>query len=266
MADTEADTAAGEPSRLQRLVFGEDAELYDRARPPYPDAAFALVDELYPTAGQALDVGCGTGKATVPLAERGWSGVGLEPDAAMLGRWRHNVDRFGARWLAVEHEFESWTPPAKGFDLLICAQAWHWLTPELRTERAWQALRPGGWLVLLWNRPAPGGNPLRAEFDRVYATVTPELTAREPGGKGEPPEDEIGAATPFGERVAETIVWEHSQTTEQYLANLASQSDHRLLAADRRAELFEGLAAVIDESGGSIRLGQLTSFWAAQRS
>ena len=59
-------------AREQRLVFGEVADLYDRSRPGYPAS---LVDEVVSyaglTAGDAvLEVGCGTGKATVPFAAR----------------------------------------------------------------------------------------------------------------------------------------------------------------------------------------------------
>jgi trans-aconitate methyltransferase len=56
--------------REQRLVFGEDPDLYDLARPSYPAA---LLDDLVTMVGpsaRALDVGCGTGKATVLLAAR----------------------------------------------------------------------------------------------------------------------------------------------------------------------------------------------------
>ena len=51
--------------REQRLVFGEDPELYDRARPTYPAALVDDVVELAGASARALDIGCGTAKATV---------------------------------------------------------------------------------------------------------------------------------------------------------------------------------------------------------
>ena len=59
-------------AREQRLVFGEVADVYDRARPAYPES---LVDEVVSYArlvggDPVLEVGCGTGKATVPFARR----------------------------------------------------------------------------------------------------------------------------------------------------------------------------------------------------
>src|SRR2546427_238382 len=68
--------------REQRFVFGEVADLYDRARPGYPEA---LVDDVLECCGlpapRVLEVGAGTGKATVAFAARGLEIVALEPPA-----------------------------------------------------------------------------------------------------------------------------------------------------------------------------------------
>jgi hypothetical protein len=52
----------GDGAREQRLVFGEDAEAYDRVRPSYPPE---LIDDVVVLAGRpcrAVDAGCGTGR------------------------------------------------------------------------------------------------------------------------------------------------------------------------------------------------------------
>jgi hypothetical protein len=77
-------------ARERRLVFGEVAELYDRARPSYPPE---LIDDVIEAArlspaDRALEVGTGTGKATELFAERGVGVLGLEPDPEMAGMAR----------------------------------------------------------------------------------------------------------------------------------------------------------------------------------
>ena len=57
-----------------RQTFGQAAERYDRARPEYPEELF---DDLVALAGltpgdRLVEVGCATGKATRPLAGRGF--------------------------------------------------------------------------------------------------------------------------------------------------------------------------------------------------
>jgi SAM-dependent methyltransferase len=61
-----------DPMRL-RETFAEAAELYDRARPGYSAALFSDLAELacIGPGCRVLEIGCGTGQATLPLAERG---------------------------------------------------------------------------------------------------------------------------------------------------------------------------------------------------
>jgi SAM-dependent methyltransferase len=69
----------GERDRAES--FGSDAERYDRYRPGYPSA---LIDDLMSLSpGNALDVGCGTGKLAAALLARGLPVLGIEPDPRM---------------------------------------------------------------------------------------------------------------------------------------------------------------------------------------
>jgi len=63
--------AAPEIDDARRRSFDATAELYDAVRPSYPDA---LADEVLARAGRrVLEIGAGTGKATVVFARRGAS-------------------------------------------------------------------------------------------------------------------------------------------------------------------------------------------------
>lgn len=66
-------------------TFDTASDLYQRARPEYPDALYERLLEvtgLCPGAS-LLEVGCATGKATLPLARRGFAVTCLEPGASL---------------------------------------------------------------------------------------------------------------------------------------------------------------------------------------
>src|SRR5690349_15130736 len=100
-----------EAGRL-RVTFDEDAERYDRARPGYPAAVF---DDLLAVAGlgpgaRVLEIGCGTGQATVPLAERGCRIVAVELGAELAAVARRNLARFPDVEV-ITGAFEPWPLP-----------------------------------------------------------------------------------------------------------------------------------------------------------
>jgi SAM-dependent methyltransferase len=104
----------------RRLSFGGVADLYHRSRPSYPEA---LVDGVLEFAGagesdRAVEVGAGTGKATVLFAARGLDVVGIEPSAEMAQLARRNCA--GYENVTIEEiEFERWRPPGHEFRLAL---------------------------------------------------------------------------------------------------------------------------------------------------
>src|SRR3954465_6162416 len=84
--------ADGNQRHLGR-VFNEVPELYDRVRPGYPDELFS---DLVTITGMGkrssvLEVGCGTGPATRPLAALAGSVTAVEPGADMAAVARRRL-------------------------------------------------------------------------------------------------------------------------------------------------------------------------------
>jgi protein-L-isoaspartate O-methyltransferase len=109
---------------LLRATFGQDAELYDQARPGYPGQLFADLAQLAGLTPQSrvLEIGCGTGQATRPLAELGCTLVAVELSPEMAAVARRNLHQFPNVTVEV-CPFEEWTPPDTPFDLVLSATA-----------------------------------------------------------------------------------------------------------------------------------------------
>ena len=260
--------------REQRFVFGEAAELYDRARAGYPEA---LVDDVLHFTGidaaqlRAVEVGAGTGKATVAFAVRGLEILALEPSPAMAAVAMRHCSRFpGVRFAGAT--FEEWPVEAGGFDLLFSAQAWHWVDPAVRYVKAAQALASGGTLALFGHLTHWQGEPLRDELDELYRRLAPELHARNPGFPGlrESGDDEelrleIAQTDFFAGVTARAYPWSASLTADRLVELLESQSDHRLLPEETRAQLFTALRLLVAAHGGEIVVPHATVLTLARR-
>lgn len=71
---------------MQAQTLYDDPALYDRLVPPGPCETF--YDGLAPAGASVLELGCGTGRLTIPLARRGRSVTGLDASATMLSAAR----------------------------------------------------------------------------------------------------------------------------------------------------------------------------------
>lgn len=247
--------------REQRLVFGEVAELYDRARAGYPDA---LVDDVIDFAGgdgphlRALEVGAGTGKATVSFAARGLEILAVEPSADMAAVARRNTEAF-PKVRIEETSFEGYAVEPGGFGLVYSAQAWHWLRPEIRWRKAAQALRQGGTLALFWNRTRWDEQPIKEELAALYRRLVPDLYAQAPGFPGLTTDnEEIDRGAEFretglfeDERVR-TYPWSATFTADSFTDLLLTQSDHRLLPDEQRSRLLGAIRETIARHGGEV--------------
>jgi SAM-dependent methyltransferase len=146
-------------------TFESAANLYDAARPTYPDELFDDLIELarLRRGARLLEIGCATGKATRALLERGFSIVCVEMGIQLAERARRNL-----AGLPVEIHvapFEAWEGEPAAFELVYAATAWHWLDPTSRYRKAHRLLRPGGHLAFL-ERPARVPRRLRSLFRR----------------------------------------------------------------------------------------------------
>jgi tRNA1(Val) A37 N6-methylase TrmN6 len=106
---------ARERHQLRKRSFDAAARLYDRFRPGYPEHLFEDLVQLsgIPEGGRILEIGPGTGQATLPLARRGYSILGIEMGASMARLYRKNLRGFpNAEILNIA--FEDWKPAENG--------------------------------------------------------------------------------------------------------------------------------------------------------
>ena len=157
--------------------FSDRAADYVLYRPSYPgEAVRAILDGLGPRERiVAADVGAGTGISARLLGDQGVRVVAVEPGEGMRrAAARHrNVAWVGGRAEATGLQSEV-------FDLVLCAQSFHWFrTAEVLPEFA-RMLKSRRRLALVWNRRSKR-DPLTVGYRQAIVDVGGEITAESMG-------------------------------------------------------------------------------------
>jgi SAM-dependent methyltransferase len=235
----------------RRTSFDAMAERYDAARPGYPDALFR--DVLARTgARHVLEIGAGTGQATLGLARLGCDVLALEPGPRLAAILRAKVAGFaGVR--VVESTFEEWSRSPTRCDLVLAAQSLHWVDPVVRYAGA---ARVAPYLAVVVNATGPIDPAIRAEIDRAYERWTGgdgnvrarhevEIARREWAA-------EIAASGLYGPAHVVERPWDDVHTAASYVRRISTYSDHATLPDAVRAGLYADIAAAIDRQGGRL--------------
>lgn len=241
-----------DPARA--VIFGQRAETYDRARPGYPKGAIEHIESLV-EAHRALEVGAGTGKATVDVARNDLRLICLEPSPEM-------AEILASKRLpgveVVVAAFEDWEGDDGSVDLIYAAQAWHWVDPDTAYDRALRLLRPGGALALMWNVP----QDRYGMFDAVYEEHAPDLLVEhdERIRKRDSTTwlDDMALAGFHGTNHY-SHDWSDMLDAAGARALYSTYSDHMALPDAQRKGLLDGLAGEVERRGGRVEVAYRTN-------
>jgi len=252
----------------ERFAFDQIASVYKVARPDYPEA---LIEDVVSYADlkqsdHILEVGCGTGQATKSFAKRGFPIVAMDPGSEMLRGAREDLAGFSNVEL-LETTFEAWPANRGAFRLIIAAQSWHWVSPQMRFTKAAEALSPNGSLAVFGHVPVGLPTELLAQFRDIYLRRTGEW--------GPPPEvgylpigpfkgwfDESGLFGPVEHR---KYPWKWQRTTSSFTDFLRTRSEYVMMEPAKREEMLGEIAKAIDDQGGQLTLDYETHLYIARR-
>jgi SAM-dependent methyltransferase len=151
--------------------FSDRVENYIRYRPGYPlEALLALKSGCGLSPQQAVaDIASGTGIWTRMLLENGNPVFGVEPNPEMRQAGERLLARF-PNFTSVTGSAEATTLPDQSVDFVTAAQAAHWFDREGARREFVRILKPGGWLVLLWNERLTDSTAFLREYEQLLLT------------------------------------------------------------------------------------------------
>ncbi len=258
------------PRSKSRDAFDEVANVYDKVRPGYPEQ---LIEDVVclsgvPYRGRILEIGCGTGQATIPFAKRGYSMLCLEIGENLSAIARQNCRQYTNVEIRTV-SFEDWRPEVSSFDLVISATAFHWIPPEIGYPKAAKVLRDSGAIALFWNlHPTPYAGFFQA-VQKVYRRVVPEWESPEEGPSHEDQirarEQYMDATGLFNKVTVRRYPWSAEFTADQYIELLDTYSEHRGLPEEKKSKLYSGVREVIEQFGGIVMRPYISALFVATK-
>lgn len=234
-----------------RMTFDDAPELYDQTRPICPPQLFddlTTLARLRPNA-RLLEIGCGTGQATLPLAKRGYAITCLEIGPRLAEFARQKLVAFPNVEI-VNSAFEQWDDAGARFDAVVAFNSFHWLDRDKRYAKSARLLNRDGALVVVASRFV-----LPDTDDGFWAGTQEDYGAISGGPPAEPPphpdqvgdmRHEIEASGNFRSVTVRRYLWNIRYTTDEYLSLLSTTSWHRQLDDESRQDLFARLRRRIE--------------------
>ncbi len=151
--------------------FSPRVENYARYRPGYPPEVVDLLQTECGLKSESViaEIAFGTGLFTQLLLENGNRVIGVEPNPDMRASGELFLRQY-PRFTSVNGTAEKTTVLDHSVDIVTAAQAAHWFDPtEARAEFV-RILKPGGWIVLLWNDRRMDSTEFQRQYERILRT------------------------------------------------------------------------------------------------
>ena len=224
--------------------FDRVAEYYNRYRGGYPEP---VVDAMVASSrlgkgSRVLELGCGTGQLSVPLAERGVELLAVDLGPHLAAFAHANLAGFADAQVVVS-TFEEWPLPDEPFDAVVSANAFHWLDAELRWSKSASALKARGFLCIGHAHHVRGGTPgfFEDSQEHYVAYGLSDDPFFQPPNAADAPimYPELDDRPEFGPVSRQRFEIPRQHTTESYVGWLQTDSFISTLANDARQGIPE---------------------------
>jgi ubiquinone/menaquinone biosynthesis C-methylase UbiE len=151
--------------------FSSRVDNYVRYRPGYPTDVLELLKKECGLTSESViaDIAFGTGIFTRMLVENGNRVFGVEPNAEMRRAGEQLLESYSG-FISVAGTAEATTLAEHSVDIITAAQAAHWFDREKARREFGRILKPGGWLVLLWNDRRMDSTEFQRQYEQLLRT------------------------------------------------------------------------------------------------
>ncbi len=238
--------------------FDENVVMYDKHRPKYVAELYSDIIE-YADIGKnsnLLEIGCGTGNATLPFVKTGAKVTAVELGENLAEYTKQKLSKHD-NFKIVNVKFEDYCTDEK-YDLIFAATAFHWINPEYAYARCKELLAPSGVLATFWNTPriSRDNAELYSEIQALYAEYLPD--SKEESASLTESKWYVSRCNGLS-RYYETYgyvdclfkLYQGKRTfnADDYIGLLHTYSDHMALCEEKRKVFFHKIHSAIQKYG-----------------
>ncbi|NBI06533.1 class I SAM-dependent methyltransferase [Senegalia massiliensis] len=239
-------------------TFNSEYLKYDRYRPTYVKE---LYDDIFATkeinqSCNVLEVGIGTGQATLPILETGCNLTAIElgDQLAKFSKDKFsNYEHFNIKNVA----FQDFDCPSDSFDLIFSATAFHWIPEEIGYTKVFDMLKSGGVFARFANYPYKDKKRpnIHIQFQKIYEKYMPNsLGVDEYSDENAKYISNIASKYGFEDLGYRLYHRTRDFTADEYTSLLGTYSDHIAIEEATRMKFFDEIREVINNNGGIITI------------
>lgn len=241
-----------------RKTFNIDEYNYDKARPDYPKELF---DDIFnyvslSKSSTVLEIGIGTGQATLPLLNKGCDVTAVELGDKLAKYCSQKFARFD-NFNIINSDFLEADFPQMSFDLIYSATAFHWIPKDKGYEKIKSYLKPDGAIALFWNHPfvADKNDETNLANMEIYKKYRPDDKTPHEFDLSKC-QEQINELEQYGFKNIQTKVYKRTRrlTSDEYIALIKTYSDHNALPKNTQIAFEMDMKQTIDNVGGVINV------------
>ena len=243
-------------------TFDTVVNRYEKMRPGYAPELYQMIFDYVNIDGnsRAVEVGSGSGQATLPVLEKGCEIVSVEYGENFSKLLSEKFKDY--KFSVITGKFEDVELPSDSFDLVFSATAFHWVPEEIGYKKVFSILKSGGAFARFANNPFTAKNDpaLAAKIDSYYEEYYNRFHNRKSKPKIEFNEERAAVRAAIAAKYGFTDIRhalfhrERVFTAAEYLELLGTYSDHIAIEERIRNEFFRKIEAAINEHGGTITI------------
>lgn len=240
------------------MTFNSVYSEYDKWRPTYVKE---LYDDIFTKReisqlSNVLEIGIGTGQATLSILEKGCSLTAIELGDRLAEYTRQKFSNY-EKFIIKNMAFQDFECPYGSFDLIYSASAFHWIPEEIGYTKVFEMLKSGGVFARFANHPYKDKEKeaLHVAIQKVYAKYMPGSSM----GAEYSEEDAKNLADiskKYGFTDVSYKLYHRTRTfnAKEYISLLGTYSDHIAIEEQKRLKFFDEIQNIIEDYGNQITL------------